>query len=628
MVSHELSSNASDEPLIPGFIIDRITGRKLKDTPEEYVRQNFELALLEEYDYSGKAIEIDFKIRIGRKSKRAAIVIFEGGNRTQENIYLICQAKNPSIKPDDKNHGLNSLKSNLSACVNAQFGVWTNGVDRIVLHKRQQNGKVAFDEIPDFPKSGQTLEELESGELTLRPSVGISLLQTFRRCHNYIHANQGLSKQRAFEEFVKVILAKLYDEKNDSKLFFARKSELNTVNGCQTIKGRVSKLFSHLISQNEYSELFRLNPTIELSPSVISYLVGQLQSVDFLRTETDAKGLAYEELVGTNLRGDRGEFFTPRNVVRMTVEMLDLQVGERVLDPACGTGGFLLFAFQDLFRKLYEQNQPKRVPLPDHEIARQILDIAQNSYGIDFNPGLIAVCKVNMLMNDSRTDNIFPANSLQNPKLWTSEKAQNEVGLGSFDVVVTNPPFGTKIPIREREILEQYDLARKWSYNVQEGRWVMETGLQRSRPPEVLFIERCVQFLKEGGRMGIVVPDGILGNPKYGFIRQWLLEKCKLLASVDLPPETFQPHTGTQTSVILLQKKTPEELLIEKSGGRIVYPVFFAAVKRVGWDKRGNNVYKADDFGRELLDANNQRVIDDETPEVVEAWNKFKLGRP
>ncbi|MHA2497898.1 MAG: type I restriction enzyme HsdR N-terminal domain-containing protein, partial [Candidatus Hodarchaeales archaeon] len=119
-----MSSNASDEPLIPGFIIDRITGRKLKDTPEEYVRQNFELALLEEYDYSGKAIEIDFKIRIGRQSKRAAIAIFEGGNRTQENIYLICQAKNPSIKPDDKNHGLNSLKSNLSACVNAQFGVW------------------------------------------------------------------------------------------------------------------------------------------------------------------------------------------------------------------------------------------------------------------------------------------------------------------------------------------------------------------------------------------------------------------------------------------------------------------------------------------------------------------------
>ncbi|MHA2370975.1 MAG: N-6 DNA methylase, partial [Candidatus Hodarchaeales archaeon] len=541
-------------------------------------------------------------------------------------IYLICQVKRPRIKPDDKNYGLDQLKSYLSACVNAQFGVWTNGVDRIVLHRRQQNGKLVFDEIPDFPKFGQPLDDLEAGDIALRPSVGISLLLTFRRCHNYIHANQGLSKQRAFEEFVKVILAKLYDEKNDSKLFFARKSELNTANGCQTIKGRVSKLFSNLISLTEYSELFRLNPAIELNPSVIGYLVGQLQSVDFLGTETDVKGLAYEELVGANLRGDRGEFFTPKNVVRMTVQMLDIQIGEKILDPACGTGGFLLFAFQDLFQKLYEQNQGKRSPLPDDEISRRILAIAQDSYGIDFNPGLIAVCKLNMLMNDCGTDNIFPANSLRNPKLWTSEKAQKEVGLGSFDVVVTNPPFGTKIPIRDRAILTQYDLARKWSYNMQDGRWTMGDGLQRSRPPEVLFIERCVQFLKEGGRMGIVVPDGILGNPNYGFIRQWLLEKCKLLASVDLPPETFQPHTGTQTSVMLLQKKTHEELLLEKSGDSIVYPVFFATVKRVGWDKRGNNVYKADDFGQELLDANNQRIIDDETPEVVETWNKFKLG--
>ena len=197
--------------------------------------------------------------------------------------------------------------------------------------------------------------------------------------------------------------------------------------------------------------------------------------------------------------------------------------------------------------------------------------------------------------------------------------------LAHFDVIVTNPPFGSKIPVKGA-VLEQFALARIWHQDKKTGHWLPTEKLQSSVPPEILFIERCTQFLKEGGRMGIVLPDSILGSPGLGYVREWILNNHRVVASLDLHADTFQPHNGTQTSVLILRKKTKDERI--KEGGTMPpYNVFMAMVERVGHDKRGNTLFLRDRDGNEILedsgDGRRAKVIDDQTRDVPAIFTKW-----
>jgi type I restriction enzyme M protein len=219
---------------------------------------------------------------------------------------------------------------------------------------------------------------------------------------------------------------------------------------------------------------------------------------------------------------------------------------------------------------------------------------------LDFNANLVKTAQMNMVMNNDGRGGLYCANSLLKPSAWP--KAVQEVfELGSMDIVMANPPFGTKIKIEGQDILDQYDLAHAWHKD--NGRWVMDGALRNAMPPEILFIERCVQFLKPGkGKLGIVLPDGVLGNPDHEYIRYWLMANCQVLASVDLPVETFLPRTGTQTSVLILRRKSEQEKLAESlSGDAGDYQVFMAMAKSVGKDRRGKIVYVHDPLGREVV---------------------------
>ena len=195
---------------------------------------------------------------------------------------------------------------------------------------------------------------------------------------------------------------------------------------------------------------------------------------------------------------------------------------------------------------------------------------ATNYFGFDINPDLVKATKMNMVMNNDGSGNILQTNSLLPPHEWTDafrtklsealgiskSELRNYKSLDHFDVIVTNPPFGSKIPVKDKSILEQYELAHIWENDKKAGTWTMTDRLQSSVPPEILFIERCTQFLKPNGRMGIVLPDSILGSPGLGYIREWLIRNHRIVASIDLHVDTFQPRNGTQTSVLFLQKKT------------------------------------------------------------------------
>jgi len=445
---------------------------------------------------------------------------------------------------------------------------------------------------------------------------------------------------------------------DDALVFYWKFTHLDERNscGCQiqlTVKKRISQIFARV--KRKHGKIFEQNEEILLTPRSLAYIASELQKYSLLNTNIDIKGKAYEEIVGANLRGDRGEFFTPRNIMKMVVEMINPTINERVLDSSCGTGGFLVNAMthvMDELEVLFSTAIGIRKEDWDNDTARafqdRVAEMAKTNYfGFDINPDLVKATKMNMVMNNDGSGNIFQTNSLLPPHEWTDDfrsklaetllvdksSLRNHNTLGLFDVIVTNPPFGSKIPIKDENILKQFELAHIWVNKDKKGVWTMTARLQSSVPPEILFIERCVQLLREGGRIGIVLPDSILGSPGLGYIREWLIRNTRIVASLDLHADTFQPKNGTQTSVLILQKKTQAEKdREEKSGAMADYNIFMTMLDKVGHDKRGNPLFRRDKEGNEILatevaeDGKERKAkqFDDETPDVPGLFADWK----
>lgn len=492
------------------------------------------------------------------------------------------------------------------------------------------------------------------------------MISVFKRCHNYIYGNQGLQKEPAFQELLKLIFCKVYDEdtSGDTMRFFIGNEERRSEIGQRRLRNSIDQLFADVKSYYPY--IFSEDEQIRLDNRVLAYVVGELQRFSLLQTEADVKGAAYEQLVGSNLRGDRGEFFTPRNVCEMAARMVfatypaEKITKLRVLDPSCGTGGFLVAAMNILREHLYDR-WLKRLRGDEaralEETKRQLKETANaNLTGIDFNPVLVRAAQMNLVMHGDGSTNVFHANSLLPPGEWPAESPNDvahHVQPNKFDVILTNPPFGANISVDDPHILEQFELAR-FEMEDERGRearlWERafdaEEGNQRrvKMAPERLFIERCLYLLRPGGRLAIVLPDSILSNPGLAFIRRWILKKARVVASVDLPQVTFEPYTGVQTSLLLLQKKTAEEIRVEQEMGRPRdYEVFMTMPKSVGHDRRGEIeylrtpegelieypetklVYRRGADGRQIVErrTHKRNAVHDELPEVVRYFQEW-----
>lgn len=642
-----------------GKIPDFLTKRFVNDTPEEYVRQNIEKALVRQYKYPIGNCKPEVTIKVGSANKRVDVVVFEEDKpHKQENAYILIETKKAKTNPHGKKDGIEQLKTYMAACLNAKFGLWTNGDERYCIAKREKEGGFVYDEIPEIPSFGQTEAEIYRPERkNLQIATADNLLFAFRRCHNYIAGNAGMHKDDAFWELLKVIFSKIEDERSGTINFYVTPKELKDKAAASAAKARIQKLFQSRVVA-KYPKIFNSDETrtIELSADVLAYVVSQLQGYSLLASPVDVKGIAYEEIVGSNLRGDRGEFFTPRNACRMAVEMLDPQADQRVIDPACGTGGFLITAMNHALKVLREQESTLWSD-PENPTSYEIEELYRKRaeylstcvYGMDLNPALVRAAKMNMVMNNDGAGGLFRENSLANPHTWAPESA-SAVQLGSFDLIFTNPPFGANILIDDVHILSQYELAAVWDPD-EKGKLTIrkdkdgEPVLQTNQPPEILFIERCVQLLKPGtGKMAMVIPNGILNNPSLEYVRAWLLTNAQLIAVVDMQRDLFQPKNDTQTSMVLIRRFSKEEKLLAESGN-IDYPVFMAVAEKIGHDKRGATIYKRDAEGNEILsDTNNQeeaidpvtgktvvysagtkdRVVDDELPDVVVAFKKWQ----
>lgn len=379
-------------------------------------------------------------------------------------------------------------------------------------------------------------------------------------------------------------------------------------------------------------------------------MVSELAKYDFGRTDVDAKGAAYQEIVGTNLRGDRGQYFTPRGAIKLVVSMLDPQPNERVLDPACGTGGFLIATLDHLNRRFHrEANVEVGVESTEEFVSiQQRLGefVKKNLFGADFDPFLVRAAQMNAVMASNAEARLFNMNSLEFPAghLAGALAAKTDAALGTMDVVMTNPPFGSEIPVTDPNLLKHFELAHIWE-QTEDGAFKNTGRLQGSVAPEVLFIERCIDWLKPGGRMGIVLPDGILGNTGDEYIRWWVLRHCWVLGSVDLPVEVFivEANVNILTSLLFLRRKTQREIQTTDLAGSNSYPVFMAVAERVGFDRRGNPLYRRTPEGDEVIEEVDEserirvggesvvrrlrrkhKVIDNDLPTIASAYREFR----
>jgi type I restriction enzyme M protein len=624
----------------------RLTGQPIKENGKEKNLQALILMLLEEYGFDKEDMARDFTVTgdtdEGKKWKRRVeLVVFgPGQDHKQENLIRLCVVNDEKTKPNDPKKGWQVLQDALSAAENCEFGLWSNGtVFTFFQRKIGSLNAVTFEELADFPGAGESLADLErSDKMTGRSPANESLVRTFRACHDYIYGNEGRQKD-AFWQLLNLIFCKIYDEKRRDicaregksyrRYFWVGIKENNTEEGRAAVAERIKKLFAEMKASLEFAEVFEGNEEIRLTDRGLGYVAAELARYSFLDATVDVKGLAYETIVGTTLKRERGQFFTPRNIVRAMVEMLDPQPNQRVLDPSCGSGGFLVMVLdhvrhqiaKDLYPDLEGEWLRDKYNSPD--VNEKVLAYAQRyQFGIDFDPDLKRAARMNMVMAGDGHANIFHFNSLEYPKgnfpdiktfndavrdsveeagdLGETDPQYYTNGLGCFDLIFSNPPFGAKIPINDKGILQEFDLGHTWR-RLANGQGWDKMALANSQPPEILFIDRCYQFLKPGGRLAIVLPDGILGNPNTEYVRAWILRKFRLLASVDLPVEAFLPQVGVQASLLFLQKLTATEISLAYDRGGNDYDVFMAIAEKVGKDRRGVPVYERDEDGAEVI---------------------------
>lgn len=649
-----------------------LTGEKKKASSKEQMLQSIILQMNEEYGFEMDDMKRDYSFSYedeeGKKKRMTVdLAIFRAGAAKEpENLERICIVCDTKVKSTDAKKGVEASLNNALRASSCDFGLWTNG-DELHFSQRVEDviGNENIIDIADFPALGESIDDMERiGDRSQpRKPANDSLIRTFKRCHDYIYGNEGRKKD-AFWELLNLIFCKIYDEKrrylcaerNETyhRQFWVGVTERNTPEGQAAVAQRIKAIFEQLKTDEIFKEVFVGNEQISLSDYGIAYVASEIAKYSFLDATVDVKGTAYETIVSNTLKQEAGQFFTPRNVIKCMVDIINPTENCRVLDPACGSGGFLVMVLDKVRHQIAKEIYPElsgallEAKANSDVVNERVRHYAENMiFGFDFDPDLKKAAKMNMVMAGDGHSNIYNINSLEYPNgslpdipKVTASVAQSvqqkgdleacdnayslENAMGKFDCIFTNPPFGSKVEVAST-IAANYEL-------------------KAFTAPEVLFIEQCYNFLKPGGKMAIVLPDGILGNPNTESVRKWILEHFKLIASVDLPVETFLPQVGVQASLLFLQKKTALERLVDIKNEN--YDVFMAIAEKVGKDRRGNVIYEKDDDGAEILFVDNkewasynrqgeliarhrtERVkhVDDDLPKISRAYIKFLEG--
>jgi type I restriction enzyme M protein len=481
----------------------------------------------------------------------------------------------------------------------AMIGVWYNGDEHLYLRKvHHPDGSRTYEPLPDIPRFGQRLEDIgrfRRGELT--PTS--DLRSIFRDIRNHLAGHvTGITRDEALaQEIINVLFCKIYDEvKTPADQIVTFRAGLREP--AEDVKARILGIFDRMKTDrvDGFPDVFSGHDAITLPADAIVYIVGELQNYALLKSPRDAIGDAFETFIGPALRGQEGQFFTPRNVVRLIVEGLDPNPGELLIDPACGSGGFLIVALEHVWTT--RDAQAATEGWDATLLATRKRRTAEQFFrGIEKDAFLAKVTKAYMAIVGDGRAGIYCENSLQLPAEWLPADMAAAVPISGFDVVMTNPPFGSKIRITGPRLLAQYPLARRWAQVA--GQWRESATLLEEQTPQLLFIDRCMQLLRPGGRMGIVLPESVFGMPKYDYVVEYLRTTARIVGVISMPEALFKTSgkggTHTKTAVLFVRK------LREGEAADADYPIFMADAKWCGHDSRGNPTLRVNPDGTELL---------------------------
>jgi len=575
-----------------------IRHKKILAKPEEIVRQLCIKRLLDiGYTEDQMALEVSVKMGSTVHSKAADIVVYREGT-LRLTPYIVVELKRPLRKD-----GIDQLESYMNA-TGVPFGWWLNGKDELIRYREEPN---IFTSIDRLPALGETIDDVRAPRRKKDLEPLVNLRELVELLEERVLANAGVS---AFDEIFKLIFAKLYDENShgdEQALEFRRGSETP-----EELHDRIQRLFIRATKHPGWNEIFDPAEKIQLTPQALAPCVSELEKYRFFGSDLDVLDAAFEHLINPEQKGDKGQYFTPRHVVRMCVDMLNPNEDEYCLDPACGPCGFMIHTLKHVAESAsFKRKWGKEVETRKREYAQNYL------YAIDFDMKLAKVAKVMMLiMGDGKT-NVFRVSSLD-PREWKSHpyRVGDKIKDGMFNLVMTNPPFAGEIT--QAEILGGYDLAYKGDPATNKRANKVER--------DVLFIERCLRFLKPGGRMAIVLPQGIFNNTSDEFIRNYVMKHARLLGVVGLHGNMFKPFTGTKTSVLLVQKWHSDEERIEAGD----YRIFFATSQKSGKDNSGSYIWLDKESKERVRNGKTSEVfetsevyLDHDLNDIVEAFKAF-----
>ena len=618
-----------------------IRGKAVQLKPEELIRQLYVERLLNRYHYPRERVRFEHLVNFGREKKRADIVILDK-DRT-DTPYIIVEVKKPKLQD-----GKAQLRSYCNA-TGAPIAVWTNGQQISHYHRRDPN---YFEDITDIPNVDQTLADILSERFTLKDLILKDKLVTERKSlkdiilelEDEVLANAGVD---VFEEVFKLIFTKLYDEALSYKDkgiidYFVRQAQnthkehgagvtyesdydiirlgaedilddgfrvmafRNTGQTDTELKTKIQRLFDE--ARDQWKGVFPEHSTFELSDSHLAVCVSSLQDIKLFNSNLQVVDEAFEYLVSKSAKGEKGQYFTPRHVIDMCVKMLNPQPGEYMIDTAAGSCGFPVHTIFKLTGTLFTNAE-----IPEQD-KKHVLKV----FGIDFDEKTVRVARtLNLIAGDGET-NVLHLNTLDYER-WDDSTERNSSWVRTygdgfdrlkalrmeqdenksfgFDILMANPPFAGDI--KESRILHQYNLTFK-----QNGKAHTKVGR------DILFIERNLDFLKPGGRMAIVLPQGRFNNTSDRYVREFIAERARILAVVSLHGNTFKPHTGTKTSVLFVQKWNDDP-----SAGPLCrkvdnYSVFLAVSEKGGKDNSGDYVFLENSDGQHKLDENGHLIVD------------------
>ena len=545
---------------------------KVNGKPEEKVRFWWLYRLRDEYGYSFDQLGVEVAVKVGstEAKKKADIVVYTDTKRTTPRIFI-------EVKKPNRKDGVDQLQVYMNA-TGCRLGVWSNGAPpHTYLLRIEPSGAIEepdWRELRNIPRRTESLDDVDSPITRKELAPVTDFLDMLRECEDYIKAHEGTTP---FEELFKLIFAKLYDErvnlKNDDS---SAKFRVGVFESAEDARKRItSELF--VPAKKRWSGVFKEGDDILLTDQTLAFCVSALQKAYLLKSSADVLGSAFEVMINPGMKGDKGQYFTPRHVIQLCIDVLDPNENETFYDPACGSGGFLIGAMDRVFKKIAEGRD-------DHnEIMENQKDYAShNIFGMDYDHTIAKVAKAYMLIWGDGRSNIAVCDSLNEDKWPDDALSKFTIGTGKqrrlrqFDLIATNPPFAGDHAAEET--IAKYDLAIK------------ETkGGGRKRAAKVsrdkLFIERCLKMLAPSGRMAIVLPRGTLKNYSDEYVRRYILKHARVVAVVGLSGDMFKPFTNTKTCVLVLQKRSTPLTNVDEALQDA--PIAFAVTERPGKDRSG-----------------------------------------